>query len=273
MDVQAARGDLASLGPCGIGVLCSPRPKPRKAGAPRDRPRFLGTVHRFSSSHPPQQTEVTGARGRSQPSLFPATLRKSGIGDPTPDPGRSRKMAPPRQARQPQPTDRGPRPAASRPAHRPEAEVRVRQPDSPHRTSPHRPSRRLSHGAARTLSSAPTRPRAPGGAASPQCTCPLLCSDLVLPRFPASAPSQGPRLLVSLSAEAGPRRGPISSRAVSPGPPLATPPSPANHNVVAVATAWREGRRLTSTEPTRGALRKGLEKGGGRCATPKQRRG
>ena len=62
------------------------------------------------------------------------------------------------------------------------------------------------------------------------------------------------------------RRGPgagKSAAALRALGPLATPPSPANQAAVAVATAWREGRRLTSTEPTLGALRKGLEKGEG----------
>ena len=82
-----------------------------------------------------------------------------------------------------------------------------------------------------------------------------------------------PRPRGSLSASPQRRgRAPANQRLCSaPGAPRHTL-SPAHRAAVAVATVWREGRRLTSTEQTRGALRKGLERGGV-CSTPTQRSG
>nr|KAF6407137.1 hypothetical protein HJG59_009848 [Molossus molossus] len=88
----------------------------------------------------------------------------------------------------------------------------------------------------------------------------------------ASAADRCPRLLVRLSAEAGLQHRPISGSA-PPWVPLTMPPSPANQDTVTIATAWRQGRRLTSTEPTRGAPKRGLEKEWGGCATPNKERG
>lgn len=149
------------------------------------------------------------------------------MGAPTADSGWQRKMAPLRQARQPRPADQGLEPAASHPR-APSRRGCVGRGGRTHLATPHlkappRPWPKVSHGAARAQSTAPTRPRAPGSTTSPWWTCPLFRSDLVLPQLPASAPSPGPRLLVRLSAEAGPRRGQIRSSATRPGPPSPRP--------------------------------------------------
>ena len=147
------------------------------------------------------------------------------------------------------------------------------QPDSPHRTSRHRPARADSSTTAQPVQAlvpphGPRRSAAPaakGGHVRSSAPTSLSRGSRRLHRAPARG---------SLSASPQ-RRGRALANQRLPSAPRAPRHTlgPAHRAAVAVATAWREGWRLTSTEPTRGALRQGLEGGGGLCSTPKQRSG
>lgn len=298
MDAGVAGGP-ANRGPRGMGrALCSPQTQMTKAGAPEiTLARALASGHssRHLLQHPPERAYRNRSpwqcyprlRADGQPSIpVPTSTQEKRRGSPqTPwplsgaarprDPGQPCKMAPLRQARHASLTLWGPpfgRPRAGpaacdcRPARhtvqtqRCEARGGRTHLTSPHRTSPpDRPAgpeqraRRLArpHGPRR-----PAAPPAQGG----HVAAPLR------PRPPA-APGRLRRAAARDSLSGSPQRrgsGAGQSAAVLAAlGPLATPPGPANQATVAVATAWRQSRRLTSTELRRGAPKRGLEKGGG----------